>query len=266
MNINNPTTFSSPDLSYSTSNSSGSSGALRADDTIAVFDGTVPATIASASATGSAGKAARRDHVHGGVVAITSTDEAIARYNGTAGLLQNYTSNPPTISDAGVVTLAAGQIIFPATANVSTNANCLDDYEEGSWTPTIQDNSRSNSESQTYTAQNGRYTKIGNRVFIGCHVQINSIGSLTTSEVAVVAGIPYTSADVADMRNAFASGRATSLNLGAAGQNVVFHQNNNDAVISCNVWDATTGTSGLTIGELSDGGLLIFTGSYEVSV
>jgi len=65
VNINNPTTFSTPDLTLSTSNSSGSAGALRADDTILVFDTTLPAAVGTA-ATGSASTAPRRDHVHAG--------------------------------------------------------------------------------------------------------------------------------------------------------------------------------------------------------
>jgi len=67
VNINNPTTFSTPDLTLSTSNSSGSAGALRADDTILVYDATVPTTIAfgASAATGSASVSARRDHNHG---------------------------------------------------------------------------------------------------------------------------------------------------------------------------------------------------------
>ena len=63
MNINNPTTFSTPDLTLSTSNSSGTGGALRADDTILVFDTTLPAQVGTA-AVGSATVAPRRDHVH----------------------------------------------------------------------------------------------------------------------------------------------------------------------------------------------------------
>jgi len=117
MNINNPTTFSTPDLTLSTSNSSGTAGALRADDTILVYDTTVPASVTSgSSATGSAATAARRDHVHnspgaGGDVAGPSSavDNAIARFNGTGGkTIQAYTSNSPTMSDAGLF-IAAGQ-------------------------------------------------------------------------------------------------------------------------------------------------------------
>ena len=67
MNINNPTTFSTPDLTLSTSNSSGTAGALRADDTLLVYDATVPTTIASgaSAAAGDTATAARRNHTHG---------------------------------------------------------------------------------------------------------------------------------------------------------------------------------------------------------
>jgi len=66
VNINNPTTFSAPDLTLSTSNSSGSAGALRADDTILVYDNTAvdAITFGQAGSVGSASTASRRDHAH----------------------------------------------------------------------------------------------------------------------------------------------------------------------------------------------------------
>ena len=74
MNISNPTSFSTPDLTLSTSNSSGTSGALRADDTILVYDATVPTTIGAgdSAATGNSETAARRNHVHGSAAAYTT--------------------------------------------------------------------------------------------------------------------------------------------------------------------------------------------------
>ena len=73
MNINNPTTFSTPDLTLSTSNSSGVAGALRADDTVLVYDGTLPANVTTGTAnTGSASTSARRDHIHSGAIADTN--------------------------------------------------------------------------------------------------------------------------------------------------------------------------------------------------
>ena len=116
MNINNPTTFATPSLTYSTSNSSGTAGALRADDTIAVFDAPVPGTItpAASAATGSAAIAARRDHVHGAttignvVGPGSSVDNTLVRYSGASGLLiQGYTSGGPTVSDTGVMLQSA---------------------------------------------------------------------------------------------------------------------------------------------------------------
>lgn len=59
--------FGTPNLGLSTSNAAGSaSTAIRTDATIAVFDATTPATspLGGAGSTGSAGVAARRDHVH----------------------------------------------------------------------------------------------------------------------------------------------------------------------------------------------------------
>mgnify|MGYP006405387017 CR=1 FL=1 len=66
MNINNPTSFSPPDLTLTTANSSGNAGALRADDSILVYDTTLPdaITFGQSGATGSAATSARRDHAH----------------------------------------------------------------------------------------------------------------------------------------------------------------------------------------------------------
>lgn len=58
---------------------------------------------------------------HGGSGDVTgpgsSTDNAIARFDGTGGkTLQDYTSNAPTISDSGVVSIPANELNF-STAN-----------------------------------------------------------------------------------------------------------------------------------------------------
>lgn len=66
MNINNPTTFGVPNLTLSTSNSSGTGGALRADDTVLVYDTTLPdaITFGQSGNTGDTATAARRNHSH----------------------------------------------------------------------------------------------------------------------------------------------------------------------------------------------------------
>jgi hypothetical protein len=61
---------------------------------------------------------------------------------------------------AGIQT--ADGITFPATAVASANANTLDDYEEGTFTPTVIGTTVAGT--GTYVNQVGRYTRIGNRV------------------------------------------------------------------------------------------------------
>jgi hypothetical protein len=73
----------------------------------------------------------------------------------------------PKVTSAGLVDIsgaAAGQIKFPAAQNASADANTLDDYEEGTFTPTIVGTSTAGT--GTYTTQVGRYTKVGNLVTI----------------------------------------------------------------------------------------------------
>lgn len=59
--------------------------------------------------------------------------------------LDNVTSNrlPAPMALSGQLDLGStGQIVFPATQNASSNANTLDDYEEGTWTPTVGSSAR----------------------------------------------------------------------------------------------------------------------------
>jgi hypothetical protein len=54
-------------------------------------------------------------------------------------------------------------ITFPATQVPSADANTLDDYEEGTWTPVYT--TSGGGESVTYDIQSAKYTKIGNCVY-----------------------------------------------------------------------------------------------------
>jgi hypothetical protein len=67
-------------------------------------------------------------------------------------------------------TPAAGiGITFPATANLSSNANTLDDYEEGTFTPTLG-GSGSDPTGVTYVAQAATYTRVGNMVTVFAYI------------------------------------------------------------------------------------------------
>ena len=119
---------------------------------------------------------------------ITLQEPAVA---GTTVLDLPATSGTVVVSGT---TPTLNGITFPATQVPSANANTLDDYEEGSWTPTIIGGSTAGT--ATYNAQRGRYTKIGNRVFVTCVVDYtsgNGTGAL------IVTGLPFTSINEGDI-------------------------------------------------------------------
>ena len=66
-------------------------------------------------------------------------------------------------------------------------ANALDDYEEGTFTPTFVQGATVTS----YTAQSGRYTKIGRQVMVEVDLDIN-VGSATSAHI-YVGPMPFTS-------------------------------------------------------------------------
>ena len=95
---------------------------------------------------------------------------------------------------AGGTTTADGiGITFPATQSASTNANTLDDYEEGTWTPRLSGTSGGD-----YTPSginDGRYIKIGKMVWATCTLQWSAQVTAFTGSLAVT-GLPFTSGGI----------------------------------------------------------------------
>ena len=113
------------------------------------------------------------------------------------------------ITSGGDVNVAAGGSVFIGNGNLvfstsgtgidfsatgegsgTMTSELLDDYEEGTFTPVLEDNSGTST--HTYTQQIGQYTKIGNTVYIHLRVSINSLGSTGSGSIAVVSGLPFT--------------------------------------------------------------------------
>lgn len=84
------------------------------------------------------------------------------------------------------------------------SSNKLDDYEEGSWTPTLT--STSGVTKTAATGNIGRYTKIGNLVNVTGTVQWN--GTQTLSGLVAVGGLPFASVNTNGYRSAAAMGAA----------------------------------------------------------
>jgi hypothetical protein len=111
-------------------------------------------------------------------------------YNQSTNALAFTTNNATamTITSAQVVQLPTGQLNFPATANVSADANTLDDYQEGTWTPVL--GGSGGTSGQTYSVQVGTYTKIGRQVTAIGFIQLSAKGTITTN--VEISGLPYT--------------------------------------------------------------------------
>jgi len=134
----------------------------------------------------------------------------------------------------------------------------------GTFTPTIQDTSFSDAESQTYTTQVGHYTRIGNRLWFNLYVVLSSKGDLTAGDQAYVAGLPIASVNVANEYHGVSIGSSSGLNI-TAGFAPSGYITNNVTVITLTLFDVTTGDSGLLISELTDAAAFIISGHYEVS-
>lgn len=85
--------------------------------------------------------------------------------------------------------------LFPSTQVPSSDANCLDDYEEalsGGWTPALVGSVSSSG--VTYTNQDGWYVKIGRLVQAGFLIILSSKGSI--SGAISMSGLPFTVANI----------------------------------------------------------------------
>jgi hypothetical protein len=100
--------------------------------------------------------------------------------------LVNSTGYNVTLSGASVS--SGTGIAFPATQSASSDANTLDDYEEGTWTPKVTFGG-SDSSGQTGTFA-GFYTKTGNQVFATALINLTNKGSATGS--MGIGGLPFT--------------------------------------------------------------------------
>jgi len=183
--------------------------------------------------------------------------------NTTERVRMGDTANIEIINGDLVLSTAGSGIDFSATSDASgATSELLDDYEEGTWTPLIQDDSLDD-QGQSYLEQIGRYVKIGRIVYITCSVQMDSQGSLTSGQITNIAGLPFTSASVSGSEGGVTAHDGVSLAITAAAS-VTGKVILGSTYIGMTEWNATFGVSTFTIANLSSGGKLKFTGFYEV--
>jgi hypothetical protein len=146
----------------------------------------------------------------------------------------------------GGATAGTGGIAFPATAVAVADANTLDDYEEGTWTPSLGG-------SATYNAQAGTYTKIGRQVTVTGSLFTNILG---TGSATTISGLPFSSASAS---NASAVGYWSN-----TATNIVF-LSAQASTTTLNLFSATAAAAALGSNNIfQDATQIIFTATYFV--
>lgn len=141
----------------------------------------------AATSTSTTGNAATADKVNHSLTA--GTHLAGGPYDGSASVTLTTdgtaanTASTLVLRDANKRTALDG-VQFPATQSASSDANCLDDYEEGTWTPSDQSGA-----ALAFTTPSGTYTKIGRLVVASCQVQYPVTADVNTARVG---GLPFT--------------------------------------------------------------------------
>jgi hypothetical protein len=130
------------------------------------------------------------------VVAVTSAGASVTGTLAATGA-STFTGTgkfATTIGVGNATPSASGSgVTFPASQSDSSDANTLDDYEEGTWTPAPV--SLTVVGTPTYT---GTYTKIGNYVFIIAKIQ-STTSTAATADTTRFTGLPFTASVISGM-------------------------------------------------------------------
>lgn len=144
-------------------------------------------------------------------------------------------------------------ISFPATQSASSDANTLDDYEEGTWTPSVGGTA-------TYGGDTGgRYVKVGKSVTIWGKIQISSIG---TGSTTTISGLPFTA------QNSGLEANGASGYYAGTAVNVIAPMSVIDAGTALlRFYSTTTGGtgSGAYVAIFQNGTRIYFTCTYETN-
>ena len=226
-----------------TINASTSAGLVQTADTSGVLqlqsNGSVVVAVNSATqvsiATANTGGALTTSTTSGnwGVLVYDGANNAsMLQFRNNAGAAAGNIS----LSSAGATSLLMSSVAgvnFPATQVSSANANTLDDYEEGTWTPAW---SFAGGGSAPIVVQSSAYTKIGRLVTVSARIYTSPTSSPTGN--AFLSGLPFSSSVETSGVIGEAARWATSLsifrvNIESGSSTVKFEKNNtNDSAIT----------------------------------
>lgn len=172
----------------------------------------------------------------------------------TATALSNLGGTPKTTfeeehnssGEHTTINLTGGQIAFPSTQNASSDANTLDDYEEGSWTPALEGSTTAGD--TTYTTQIGRYEKIGRLVIARGEIEVGTKGTTIAGTIRIT-GLPFIVGTYTPCSLHFGWVAGVSINAGESLTGFAGHANVSVNIV---IWNTVSGTLGFTEANLTD--------------
>jgi len=138
-------------------------------------------------------------------------------------------------------------------------ANALDDYEQGTWTPTYTTDG-TDFGSVTYDTQDGHYTKIGNVVVLRAYLRTDAITVGSASGNVVVGGLPFSASN---SRNA-----GSVIPSAFIGDHPIMIQASGSTAYLYYQASASGATSLLQVADLNTGAndnTIVFTVTYQAS-
>jgi hypothetical protein len=184
---------------------------------------------------------------------VTLSSPAVS---GTTTLTLPATTGTVLITNGSGIASVNG-VQFPATQSASADANTLDDYEEGTWTPVLTFGNVAGVSS--YGQQNGTYTKVGNTVTVRSYFAIGTKSAATG--VARITGLPFTTK----------SGTAQyhTANIYMAAQSItgapMCYIAPNDTVVELGQSNGSNGFASISNANFSNSGDFIFQATYIAS-
>ena len=159
-------------------------------------------------------------------------------------------------SDAQTSTSFDTKILFKESGGICFNGdtaavNALDDYEEGTFTPTFTNGTF------TYDTQAGNYTKIGNTVNITGMIKWTAKSGTGQANITV----PFT---CGANRAAGCAGWSQGVNLGSTDRPLVYTMSSGEAVLKPYILNDNTSPNAVDVGGFSASGEVQFAITYEV--
>jgi hypothetical protein len=151
------------------------------------------------------------------------------------------------------------QIAFKPAQDASADVNTLDDYEEGTFSPTFI--GVGGQSGQVYSAQVGWYTKIGKMVVFGGRVTLSTLGTITG--VLGIGGLPFTCENVANARGQLTI--SAYANCGSISSNFGGYVEPNTTYAILTHFTSSSDSTTLTQGNLTNAASITFAGMFKAS-